>query len=234
MKVLDVGSGAGDVAFLAARLVGPSGLVVGVDPNPDVLSTARDRARAAGLSNVAFVEADIRTADLPNDFDAAIGRLVLMYLADPVDALSAAATHVKPGGIVAFLEIEAPLLFRYAKELPVPTYQEFARCLEELFARAGIHQSAGFGLHRAFVEAGLGIPTMSAYAPMGGPADWPGFRAAVDTLRSILPLLENFGITTAEQLNLDTFAERLFAEVEAAGAPIAGATHVGAWARIPT
>lgn len=45
MKVLDVGSGAGDVAFLAARLVGATGSIVGVDHDPSVLEVARARAR---------------------------------------------------------------------------------------------------------------------------------------------------------------------------------------------
>src|SRR3954453_12686006 len=54
MKVLDVGSGAGDVAFLAADLVGPSGTVVGVDANPAVLERARERVRATERANIAF------------------------------------------------------------------------------------------------------------------------------------------------------------------------------------
>ena len=45
MKVLDVGSGAGDVALLAARFVGPTGAVVGVDANPAILAVARQRWR---------------------------------------------------------------------------------------------------------------------------------------------------------------------------------------------
>src|SRR6186997_1951169 len=79
MKVLDLGSGPGDVAFIAADLVGPFGEVVGIDMNPAVLDVARSRAQAEGRTNVRFVEGDCRAAHLPNDFDAAIGRLVLMY-----------------------------------------------------------------------------------------------------------------------------------------------------------
>src|SRR5947209_19663893 len=55
MKVLDVGSGAGDVALLVADLVGPQGAVIGVEQDPGVLRTARDRAGAAGLAQVSFV-----------------------------------------------------------------------------------------------------------------------------------------------------------------------------------
>ena len=87
MKVLDIGSGAGDVALTLAEFVGADGHVVGVDLNPDILKTAQNRADAAGFTNVEFIAGDTRTLELPNDFDAVVGRLVLMYMADPADAL---------------------------------------------------------------------------------------------------------------------------------------------------
>jgi ubiquinone/menaquinone biosynthesis C-methylase UbiE len=74
MKVLDLGSGAGDVALLAARLVGSEGEVVGIDTNPSILETARGRARDAGCSNVSFAAGDIRELSLAQDFDAVVGR----------------------------------------------------------------------------------------------------------------------------------------------------------------
>ena len=87
MKVLEIGSGAGDVAMTAAALVGGDGEVIGVDVNAEILETARARAQGAGLTNVRFLAGDVRTLELPNDFDALVGRLVLMYMADPADAL---------------------------------------------------------------------------------------------------------------------------------------------------
>ncbi|MQA77998.1 MAG: methyltransferase domain-containing protein [Streptosporangiales bacterium] len=82
MRVLDVGSGAGDVALLAADLVGPDGLVVGVDLDAEVLKTARQRVH--GRSNVEFVTGDCRSAELGDGFDAVVGRLALLYVSDPV------------------------------------------------------------------------------------------------------------------------------------------------------
>src|SRR5262245_62293905 len=60
MKVLDLGSGAGDVALLVADLVGPAGRVVGVDMNAGILETARARVQAAGWTNVTFTAGDVR------------------------------------------------------------------------------------------------------------------------------------------------------------------------------
>src|SRR5262252_2820612 len=54
MRVLDLGSGAGDVAMLAARIVGTAGVVVGVEGSPVAIETARRRAAAAGLRHVTF------------------------------------------------------------------------------------------------------------------------------------------------------------------------------------
>lgn len=58
MRVLDVGSGAGDVAFLAAEFVGPEREVVGVDLDGAALAVARERAQSLGLNNVTFIEDD--------------------------------------------------------------------------------------------------------------------------------------------------------------------------------
>src|SRR6476661_2432374 len=57
-RVLDLGSGVGDVALIAARLVGPSGEVVGIERDQRSLARARARVAEAGLRNVSFIESD--------------------------------------------------------------------------------------------------------------------------------------------------------------------------------
>jgi SAM-dependent methyltransferase len=58
-RVLDVGCGAGDVAMLAAGLVGPTGSVTGIDRSLDAVRLARRRAYAAGIAGLEFVQADL-------------------------------------------------------------------------------------------------------------------------------------------------------------------------------
>src|SRR6266487_757233 len=58
-RVLDLCSGVGDVAMLAARLVGPSGEVVGIERDPRSLERARARVAEAGLHNVSFTQSDV-------------------------------------------------------------------------------------------------------------------------------------------------------------------------------
>jgi ubiquinone/menaquinone biosynthesis C-methylase UbiE len=76
-RVLDIGSGVGDVALLAVRLVGPSGEVVGVERDPATIATARSRVVKAGFSNVSFIESDIRGLASSKLFDAVVGRAIL-------------------------------------------------------------------------------------------------------------------------------------------------------------
>jgi ubiquinone/menaquinone biosynthesis C-methylase UbiE len=105
MRVLDVGSGAGDVALIAAELVGGSGSVLGVDRNPGALAVAERRASEAGLTNVAFVEGDLASPALGEGFDAVVGRFVLQHHPEPAVALRLLAGRVRSGGIVAFQEM---------------------------------------------------------------------------------------------------------------------------------
>ena len=105
MRVLDVGCGAGDVSFLLARMVGPSGTVVGVDRSEDAVAMATARAQAMGLSQVTFSQGEIDDISLDQPVDAAVGRFVLMYSAEPSIALRRVVANVRPGGIVAFQEM---------------------------------------------------------------------------------------------------------------------------------
>src|SRR5579885_3886746 len=102
MRVLYVGSGAGDVALLLAEYVGQEGSVVGVELNPDMAQLARQRVKHVGLTNVSFIAGDINTVALDGEFDAIVGRLILIYLRDKVAVLQPMLEHLRPGGIVAF------------------------------------------------------------------------------------------------------------------------------------
>ena len=233
MKVLDIGSGAGDVAMAAAELVGSEGEVVGVDMNPEIIETAHARAQAAGLSNIQFMAGDAQTLNLPNDFDALIGRLVLMYLPDPVETLKQLATHLRPGGIVAFQEVEFSAYASIARP-ETPVMNQLAEWGVEVFRRSGAHVSMGLDLYSTFVNAGLPEPSLQYSAPVGGPEAWIGYQFIAAAFQSILPLLERFEIATAEEVDLDTLAARLRAEVVASKRPLMLPPHVTAWAQLPT
>jgi ubiquinone/menaquinone biosynthesis C-methylase UbiE len=233
MTVLDVGSGAGDVAFAAADLVGPTGRVVGVDVNPTVLALAEARARAEKRENVSFVVGDCRSAVLPDDFDAAVGRYVLMYTGDMSETLQEIVARVKPGGIVAFAEADFASFLNYVHAGPEGVNRSLWEWKIRAFACADIPTAMVAPLYRAFVAAGLGAPEMALQAPLGGGDGWSGYEWAAATLHSLLPVLEQYGIGTAEIVNLESLAARCRAEVASTGVPLMLGAIVTAWARKP-
>ena len=234
MRVLDVGSGAGDVAFQLAELVGANGEVVGVESDGAALGTARDRAERLGLANVRFVEGDVRTVDLDGDFDAAVGRLVLMYLADPVDALRRIAARVRPGGVVAFQEFDFdPALDSLS--LPEETlWNATGRLVIETFARAGTHLRMGRRLFGAFTAAGLPTPTMRDEAIVGGGRDFGGYAWLAGVAGSLAPLMDRLGIAGTSDLALSTLADRLRDDTVATDAVVWTPSLVGAYVCTPT
>jgi ubiquinone/menaquinone biosynthesis C-methylase UbiE len=118
-RVLDLGSGMGDVAMLLARLVGPSGEVVGVERNASSIARAKARVAAAGLRNVKFLNSDVNNIPADEPFDAAVGRFILMYLPDPVSVLRSIVELVRPGGAVAFQEPSWTAMLAVGAGLPL-------------------------------------------------------------------------------------------------------------------
>ena len=233
MRVLEIGSGAGDVALMLAELVGPDGQVVGVDVNPTILDTARQRATDAGVRNVEFIAGDARALDSSDKFDAVVGRFVLMYMAEPGKAFTQFITHLKPGGIVAFQEPEYTL-YPALLHPDTPLMNQLIKWILEVFEHSGAHLDMGVGLYRAFVDAGLPPPTMHLESPIGAAKTWAGYRYMATIFQSLLPLLEKYGLATTEQVDVDTLVTRIRQEVLTAKRPFFLPLHVTAYSTLPT
>jgi ubiquinone/menaquinone biosynthesis C-methylase UbiE len=109
MSVLDLGCGVGDVSLTVGRLVGPTGTVLGIDRSSEAIATAQRRVVEAGQCYwVRFAMAEIDAFSPDQVFDAIIGRPILTYLPDPAAMLRRLATHLRPGGIMAFQELAMP------------------------------------------------------------------------------------------------------------------------------
>lgn len=211
MKVLEIGSGAGDVALLLADLVGPRGSVLGVEMNPEIVETARARVAAAGWRNVTFRVGDAHDLALDSDFDALAGRWVLMHMPDPTATLRNLATRLRPGGIVAFHEND----FTYPPTVLPPTElsAQFQRWSIPPPATPGPEMRMGTKLYRTYLDAGLPAPQFQVEAAAGGGPDWPGYEYVAETLRSLLPILSERAGLDPETVGIDTLAERLREDV---------------------
>lgn len=98
-RVVDCGSGAGVDALIAARLVGPSGHVIGIDMTPEMLTKARANAADAGLTNVEFVEGIHETLPVETGWaDVVISNGVLNLVPDKAVALAEMYRVLRPGG----------------------------------------------------------------------------------------------------------------------------------------
>ena len=220
MKVLDVGTGAGDVALLVADLVGEEGTVIGVDLDPELIETARARVAAAGLENVSFVVGDAASVELDRDLDAVVGRCVLFFAPEPAALVRRLTRHVRgAGGIVAFQEPAnatlAPMSLPHSQLL-----EQLWAWILETYRRAGMDLYMGLRLRSVFAEAGLPAPAMHLDAAAGGGPDWPGYEYMARLIRTILPLITQLGVATADGVEIDTLADRLHAEIGDDGAAV--------------
>ncbi|MBI3803730.1 MAG: methyltransferase domain-containing protein [Nitrospirae bacterium] len=131
-RVLDLGSGTGYPAIVAADAVGNQGEVIGLDLSEEMLDRAKRKAYGLGLFNLDFRVADVtRLSEGDESFDAVISRFCLMFLPDVPMAVSEIARVLKPGGYLAaavwsgpdrnpFIRLPMDVLRRFM-ELPAPS-----------------------------------------------------------------------------------------------------------------
>ncbi|MFG1948300.1 class I SAM-dependent methyltransferase [Nonomuraea sp. NPDC048826] len=230
MRVLDLGSGAGNVALIAAGLVGPEGRVVGVERDPVAVERARRLAAEAGVANVEFREGDVTTLEgVEPGFDAVVGRLVLMYLADPAGALRRAAGRLRPGGVLCLHEADLDYLWAYPR---TPLWEQLRGWLFQTLEKAGVRRRMGLELYGAFRAAGLPAPRLTFEAVAGGGPEAPAWGWAW-FVGGLAPLMARLGVATVAEVGPETLADRLLAELTAEDGYVIGPPLVGAWAVVP-
>jgi SAM-dependent methyltransferase len=230
MRVLDVGSGSGDVSFLAADLVGSTGYVLGVDRSRAAVERARSRAFRRNLTNVSFELGDPAAMQFDGPFDAIIGRFVLMYQDDPTAHLGQILQHLRQGGLVVFQELDSTACRSWP---PVPVFDEAARWLAEGLRSSGARPELGLEMHSLFVNCGLPAPRMRLDTLVSGEEESPIYKLLAEAVRSLVPTLEKLNIASATQVNIDNLADRMRREVVTNRAIAMSYGLVGAWARKP-
>jgi ubiquinone/menaquinone biosynthesis C-methylase UbiE len=229
MRVLDVGCGPGDVSFVAARLVGPTGTVLGVDAAPEMIELARTRAAQQGLSAVHFTRAAIDAIALAEPVDAVVGRLILMHLPDPAATLRQLSTWVRPGGVIAFSEND----ITGARSIPdMPRFREVTAGIVRAFEAMGLSPQFGSTLHTIFADAGLGAPHLTLGTPVGTAAETDILAYAAEVWRLVSPIAQQLGFAIDELADIDNFVPLFREEALAVNALIAMPPIITAWAQV--
>ena len=178
--VLEAGCGVGAQAVLLARRSGGARFV-SVDRSASSIADARRRAESAGLTNVAFAEADILALPfIPGSFDHVFVCFVLEHLARPVDALAVLRTMLKPGGTITAIEGDHGSAFFH------PASQAAAAAINALVRlqrQAGGDPLIGRRLYPLLVQAGfdeVASPRM-VYADPSRPVLVDGFTEKTST-----------------------------------------------------
>jgi SAM-dependent methyltransferase len=229
MRVLDLGSGTGAVAFAAAEIVGPTGRVLGIDKQDGPVRSATANAATLGLPQVSFVTGDLETWTTGERFDAITGRLIAMYLPDPAATIGRLTGFLEPGGILLLQE------FSMSSAGQVPETPLFRRSMDAFlaaFRAVGAPTDLGRDLDRVFVGAGLPVPTMLMGSRWERGHDARMYTLLAGIVRTLLPVIVGHGIATEDEIDIDTLEDRLRAEGAAADAGGSTPQLISAWAAV--
>ncbi len=210
MRVLDIGCGRGDLSLRLADQVGSTGSVVGIDYDEKALALAGERIREMGLTHVTFMKADLTALTVAAaQFDAIIGRRVLMYLADPGQVIATLSTWLKPGGLMVFQEHDATMA--PGSVVPMPLHEQVNRWIWDTVRNEGGNSHIGFDLWSLLARSGLQVARVRAEAVVQTP-DAPFPLASI--VRAMLRRMIERKVATGDEIDIDTLEQRLAAERE--------------------
>lgn len=229
MRVLELGCGVGEVTLIAARLVGRHGRVTSLDIDPAAIETARARIEGQGVANVSFVHQSFNDFRHEGEFDAVIGRHILIHLPDPLGALRRVYASLRTGGVAAFQEFDFSAVHR---SYPLcPLREQVVGVFRNFFARPTTHGDVGTRLFHLFHEAGFVAPDCRVEFPIDGGADSPFYEWCAEALRSILPHAKALGLDEGLGVDIDSLADRMREEAVTRRAAFPGPFMVGGFAR---
>ena len=224
MRVLDLGTGLGHVAYALGELIGPTGQVIGIDSDDRMLAVAS--AHLDGRSHIRFAKGDVRTWTSDEPFDAVVGRLILSHLPDAVAVVRHHLAHLRAGGRFIALDYD---IGSSRAEPPVPLLEPYLRYVLAAFRRAGANPIMGTRLALLLADAGLADPQSIGTQGYLAPDDPRGPAMLAGVVRSLAPHIVAAGIATAADLGVETLQDRLTAAMQAAHAVLLPPALVAAW-----
>ena len=227
MRILDVGCGTGDVSMMAAELIGNSGEIIGVDISEAALATAREGAKQKHLANLRFIQADL--AGLPSDlgnFDAIVGRRILMYQKDAVNSIKSLLPFLKPDGLLIFQESDCLAASVSTASMPLHTLVQ--SWIWDTVAKEGGNIHIGMNLYAIMKQAGLKI------GQIRGEAILQTYESGSDlawVTKMMLKRIIEADIATEEEIEIDTLEERLQNERAESNSVFIRDMAFGVWAK---
>jgi ubiquinone/menaquinone biosynthesis C-methylase UbiE len=228
MHVVDFGTGLGHVAFLLADRVGPDGSVTGVDQSARLLEVAEARRVASGRDHVGFVVADARSFRPDEPVDAVVARLLLFHLPDAADVVARFAGLLRPGGTALLLDFDIEAA---RSEPPVPLAMAAKAWVQAAFRAAHADPVIGTRLGMLLRAAGVADVRWVGVQPYLAPDDPRAAGLLAGVVRTLAPVILSAGIVDEAQLGLETFEQRLAAELREADAVFLPPALVAAWGR---
>ena len=226
MRVLDLGCGAGDVSLIAAGIVGEAGQVTGIDVSEPAVAISRMRAAHARV-RAQFEQHAVESFPRYGEFDAVIGRFILVHMPDPAAVLRTIARSTRPGTLIVSMEMD---MSTASASTPFPLMATQVANICRMYAGMGLTPDMGARLFATYRAAGLS-PRLTAFTPMGDRTQTAGFDFLVESVRSLIPAMEKLGITTASEIDVDTLGDRLADEAAATDPAIYYPRFTVAWAR---
>jgi SAM-dependent methyltransferase len=226
MRVLDLGTGLGHVAFLVAGLLAPGGSVLGVDQAERLLEIAEQRRAAAGAENVEFVRGDARTFRASEPFDAIVARLLLFHLPDRVEVLRRQFDALRPGGAMVLVEFDIGAM---RAEPQVALVDAVHGWIERAFRSAGADPRIGAQAGQLLRRAGFADVSTFGIQSYFGPDDPVGPLLCAGVARSLAAQIVAKGVAEEAELGIDTLDARIAEQVRARDAVVLPPTVVGAW-----
>ena len=228
MHVLNLWSGSGDVAFLAREVVGSTGRIIGFDNAQGLVGYANELAAYRGLTNVEFIEGTFESLSHLDQFDAVVGRLVLMYRQNPEVDLGKVLCILRPGGLILLQELD---LLAATTVPPAREIEKTREWIRDICNTAGIEPQMGPKLHSTLIAAGLVNPKMRVDGLIGASDSiLPKLLSQVaETLAPLHPI----EMPSDREVRAGTLEESMRADLAQSGGVMSTALLISASARLP-
>jgi SAM-dependent methyltransferase len=168
---------------------------------------------------------------LEQDFDAVVGRFVLMWLPDPLAVLERVVKNLRPGGVVAFQDND--FTFSILASDPLPLFDKLNTWLKGVQVQDGPDYHLGLKMQHLYQRVGLDTPQLTLDAPLGTGSNWTGYQYLAETVEMLEIPMQQRGIALPAEIGTSDLAEKIRQEAVENNAVIVLPAIIGAWSRKP-